>query len=171
MMSDTDQHGQTPPPGGKPRLSHPGILLATWFGVGYLPKFPGTWGSLVAVPLAWMIHSGLGPWGLVAAAGVVFAIGLGASDSFIRETGVDDPGPVVIDEVAGQWLTLAVAPLNVYFYALGFVLFRIADIWKPWPVSWADDTFKGGIGVMLDDILAAGYAAAVLYFVSLLWPV
>ncbi len=70
---------------------------------------------------------------------------------------------MVIDEVAGQWLTLALAaPLDPLFYAAGFLLFRVFDILKPWPVNWADDQLKGGLGIMADDIIAAGYAAGVL---------
>jgi phosphatidylglycerophosphatase A len=151
----------------RPRLTRPAILLATWFGAGYLPKIPGTWGSLAALPFAWLLHGGLGQWGLFAAALAVFAIGIPCANVYIRASGKDDPGPVVIDEVAGQWLTLVMAPMSVQFYVLGFVLFRIADIWKPWPVSWADRQIKGGFGVMFDDVLAAIYAGAVLYGLSL----
>lgn len=122
---------------------------------------------MAALPFAWLLHAEFGGPGLVAAAAVIFVIGIPCSDAFIEASGKDDPGPVVIDEVAGQWLTLAVAPMNLQFYALGFVLFRIADIWKPWPASWADRQIKGGLGVMLDDVLAAVYAGAVLYGLSL----
>lgn len=107
-----------------------------------------------------------GPWALAAAAGIVFIIGVWASNGYIRQIGGEDPGPVVVDEVAGQWLTLVVAPLDPLMFALGFVLFRIADIVKPWPASWADRAVKGGLGVMLDDVLAAIYAGAALYAIA-----
>ena len=124
---------------------------------------PGTWGSLAALPFAWVIHMKFGPNGLAIATTIVLAVGVWAADVYAKEIGDDDPGAVVIDEVAGQWLTLALAaPLDSLFYAAGFLLFRVFDILKPWPVNWADDQLKGGLGIMADDIIAAGYAAAVL---------
>ena len=86
----------------------------------------------------------------------------------IEKYGCEDPKQVVIDEIAGQWLVLLIVPPGALEYALGFVLFRIFDIFKPWPVSWADRTIKGGFGVMLDDILAALYAMIVLHSITLL---
>ena len=154
----------TPAPAPADKLRrHPAWGLATWFAAGTLPKAPGTWGSLAALPFAWAIAAGFEPWALLVAAAALFPFGWWASAVYMRRTGTPDPAPVVIDEVAGQWLTLVMAPMSVQFYVLGFVLFRIADIWKPWPVSWADRKIKGGIGVMLDDVLAAVYAGGVLY--------
>ncbi len=141
---------------------HPAALLATWFGTGLLPWAPGTWGSLAALPFAWIIHSVSGPVGLAAAAGLVFIAGLWASALFARHAGEEDPGAVVIDEVAGQWLVLVVVVPDIYLYAAGFLLFRAADIVKPWPVSWAERALKGGAAIMVDDVLAAVYAAATL---------
>ncbi len=142
---------------------HPASLIATWFGSGLLPKIPGTWGSLAALPfaagLAWLG----GPWLLAAAAVAVFLLGIWASDLYARRLGREDPGSVVVDEVAGQWLTLAPLALAFEYYLPGFLLFRLFDILKPWPVSWADRKLKGGFGIMADDILAAGYAAAALW--------
>ena len=152
----------TPKP-TNPSFWRPPILLATWFGAGVLPGMPGTWGSLAALPFAWVIHMKFGPNGLAIATTIVLAVGVWAADVYAKEIGDDDPGAVVIDEVAGQWLTLALAaPLDPIFYAAGFLLFRVFDILKPWPVNWADDQLKGGLGIMADDIIAAGYAAAVL---------
>jgi phosphatidylglycerophosphatase A len=74
-----------------------------------------------------------------------------------------DPAPVVIDEVAGQWLTLLAADPDMVLYGAGFVLFRAADIFKPWPASWADKHVAGGFGVMLDDVIAGAYAGLTLY--------
>lgn len=143
------------------------ILLATWFGAGLLPGMPGTWGSLAALPFAWAIHLYGGPLGLLLAACGVFAIGIWASGEYARQSGAADPGAVVIDEVAGQWLTLALAaPLDPLYYALGFLFFRIADIFKPWPASWADRALKGGFGIMVDDIIAGLYAAVALVAVG-----
>lgn len=137
-------------------------LLATWWGSGLLPRAPGTWGSLAALPFAWGIAL-LGGWPALAVATVgVFAIGVWSAGVYAERTGGEDPGAVVIDEVAGQWLVLIPAPLDPLWYAAGFVLFRLFDIWKPWPVSLADRQVKGGLGIMLDDILAGCYGLAVM---------
>lgn len=156
-------------PAIRPPLREPAILLATWFGSGYLPKMPGTWGSLAALPFAWAIQAAWGDVALAVAAVLVFVVGVWASNVYMaRSGGGHDPGAIVIDEVAGQWLTLlaagAVGPLT---YAAGFVLFRLFDVVKPWPISVADRRIEGGLGVMLDDVLAAVYAAAALYLVRL----
>ncbi|MGB8841167.1 MAG: phosphatidylglycerophosphatase A, partial [Aliidongia sp.] len=98
-----------------------------------------------------------------------FGAGWAASNRVIATSRDSDPQIIVIDEVVGQFLTLVVTPPDPLFYALGFLLFRAADILKPWPASWADRSVKGGLGVMLDDVLAAVYAAAVLWGVLHLW--
>ncbi|MDR3438287.1 phosphatidylglycerophosphatase A [Telmatospirillum sp.] len=150
-------------------LKDPAALLATWFGAGLLPKAPGTWGSLAALPFAWVIMA-IGGWqALSAAAIVVFLVGWWAADRVVTDMGVEDPGLIVIDEVVGQWLVLLPVPLEPWHYLLGFVLFRLFDIAKPWPVSWADRQIKGGLGVMLDDVLAGIYGIVVLLALSLVW--
>lgn len=146
---------------------HPAFLLATWFGSGLLPKIPGTWGSAAALPFAWVIAWYGGPWALLAAAFVAFVAGLWAADVYGRHSGVKDAGPIVIDEVAGQWLTLVPFVPEPATYLAGFVLFRAADIAKPWPASWADRKLDGGMGVMLDDVIAGIYAGLALF--ALLW--
>lgn len=138
-------------------------LISTWFGVGLLPKAPGTWGSLAALPFAWFIYSYGGYQILLLATAGIFAAGVWMSGIAAAESGAEDPGEVVIDEVAGQWLTLVVVPPDFLLYAAGFVLFRVFDIWKPWPVSWADRNLKGGLGIMADDVLAGVYAAVILF--------
>jgi len=148
-----------------PSLRDPGVLMATWFGSGLLPKAPGTWGSLAALPFAWLIAETAGPIGLAVGTLLVFVVGVWASNVYVRQSGGDDPGPVVIDEVAGQWMTLAAVPVDVRYYLVGFILFRLADIFKPWPASWADRSVKGGLGIMLDDVLAAIYSGGALYAV------
>jgi len=79
--------------------------------------------------------------------------------------GVKDPGAIVVDEVAAQWATLSTVPLDPVLYFLGFVLFRIADILKPWPASWCDRRLSGGFGVMADDMVAGLYASAVMFLI------
>ena len=140
----------------------PANAIATWFGVGLLPKAPGTWGSLAALPFAWLIAVYAGQLWLLAAAAVLFATGTAASQAYGRAKGISDSPEIVVDEVAGQWLTLTVVPPDVLLYAVGFVLFRIADIVKPWPASLVDRKMKNGIGVMLDDVVAAIYASVLL---------
>lgn len=141
---------------------HPAALLATWFGAGLLPRAPGTWGSLAALPCAWLL-AGTGGMALLAAATTAVAlIGWWASAVYVRRTGAADPGEVVIDEVAGQWLTLIMVPPDPLLYLGGFALFRLFDIRKPWPVGWADREIGGGLGVMADDILAGLYAGTIM---------
>ena len=137
-------------------------MLGTWFGVGLLPVMPGTWGSLAALPCAWAIRSIWGVAGLAIAAVIVFAVGCWAAGALAKTSGAKDPGAIVIDEVAAQWLVLLPAPLDPLSYAAAFSLFRIFDIWKPWPAGLADRRFPGGLGIMLDDLLAAVYAVLVL---------
>ncbi len=148
-------------PHGLP-FHHPATLLATWFGAGLLPKVPGTWGSLAALPFAWYIAAAFDATGLIVAAAIVFAIGCWAAGTVSRAGGVRDPGFIVIDEVAAQWLVLAAAPTDPLAYAVGFVLFRVADIVKPFPANWADRALHGGLGIMLDDVFAALYAGLAL---------
>ena len=144
--------------------------LATWFGAGRLPWAPGTWGSLAALPLAWLLLALGGPWLLLIAVALVFVLGLWASDRYMKAVGLHDPGAIVIDEVAGQWLTLAIAPLDPLAFLVGFVLFRIADVFKPWPASWLDRRVGGAFGVMIDDVAAAVYAGGILALVIWLLP-
>jgi len=153
------------PPTNRPSLKHPGVLLATWFGAGYLPKAPGTWGSLAALPFGWMLMETGGVVVLSFASIIVFVVGLWAAKDYMERTGSHDPGPVVIDEVAGQWIVLLLAPLDPVYYVLSFVLFRLFDIFKPWPISWADQSLGGAWGVMLDDVLAGMFGLAILYII------
>ena len=137
-------------------------LFVTWFGSGWLPWAPGTWGSLAALPFAWLILTYGGPGLLALAALALFGAGCWAADIAARETQTKDPGWIVVDEVVGQWLTLLAAPQSLIGYAAAFLLFRLFDIWKPWPIGWADQRLEGGFGIMFDDVLAAIYAAIVL---------
>jgi phosphatidylglycerophosphatase A len=150
----------------------PSSLLATWFGSGLLPWAPGTWGSLAALPFGWLLFRYTGPFGLLAATAAVFAIGLWAAHNYEKVVAVKDPGVIVIDEVAGQWLAIIAAGLSAKGLTLpglvlAFLLFRVFDVAKPWPVSWADRHLKGSFGIMADDIIAGLYAAAAVY--ALLW--
>lgn len=156
----------------RPSLKAPRILLATWFGSGYAPKAPGTMGSLAALPVGWIIAVAGGWEGLFAAALLVTFVGVWAANGYMAESGSHDPGPVVIDEVAGQWLAMvpaaALGMAGVPGITLAFGLFRLFDILKPWPISWADRHVGGGFGVMLDDVLA-GVAAGLVWMAIYRW--
>ena len=141
----------------------PVTLLATWFGSGLLRKAPGTFGSLAALPFAAAILWAGGSLALLIAAAAVFGLGLAVSGRYARAGGDPDPGAVVIDEVAGQWLTLVPLCLTLESFALGFLLFRFFDIAKLWPVSLAERRLSGALGIMADDIVAGLLAAAAAY--------
>ena len=148
-------------------------IVASVFGIGFFDVAPGTIMSAVAIPPAiWIGRNGGGGMGLLGSSIIVLVIGILACADHVRETGRQDPPECVIDELAGQWMACAFAMLtfngliptshiSLPAFALAFVLFRLFDIWKPWPVSWADEKLSGGIGVMTDDMIA-GLMAGVL---------
>jgi len=143
-------------------------LIGTWFGVGRFPWAPGTVGTIFALPFAWGIQYLANDWSaggaLFLAAFALFWIGLAASNAYVDRCGRDDPKEVVVDEVVGLWIAVLFARPDVYWlYGLGFVMFRLFDIWKPWPVSWADTYLPRGWGVMVDDLIAGIYAAVFVY--------
>ncbi|MHC8509556.1 MAG: phosphatidylglycerophosphatase A family protein [Rhodospirillales bacterium] len=144
-------------------FSMPCVWFGSWFGSGLMARAPGTWGSLAALPFAWALHTAFGPLGLIAGAFILFFLGIRAADAWTARSGEHDPQAIVVDEVVGQWLVLAVLPVpDLGLYLAGFALFRLFDIWKPWPVSWAESR-PGGLGVMLDDVFAGIYGAAALW--------
>lgn len=144
-------------------LRHPAAWLSTWFGCGLMKFAPGTWGSAGAIPFGALIFWIGGAETLAIASLLCFAIGIWSSGTYAKAKGVSDPGQVVIDEVAGQWLTLCFVPLNLYWYVAAFFLFRAADIVKPFPANWCDRNLKGGLGIMLDDMVAGIYAGLALF--------
>ena len=152
-----------PPVPGRSGISR---AIATVFGIGRLPGAPGTWASAAALPVAWAIQSAFGSIGLLTAGVAVFVVGGWAAGVIERASGRRDPAEVVVDEVAGQWLTLVPVSPDLMIYGVGFALFRLADITKPWPVSWLERRFRGGFGIMIDDVAAAAYAGLCLYVLS-----
>ena len=144
------------------RFFSPAALIATFFGSGLLKPASGTWGSLAALAPGLLIAERFGASGLLIGAAFPYGLGHWASTVWINGTEDKDPSPIVIDEVAGLWLTLTLAPLTPLGAALAFGLFRFFDIVKPWPVRWADKNIGGATGIMLDDILAGIWAALVL---------
>jgi len=139
--------------------------FATLFGIGWSPVAPGTVASAVALPLAWPLVS-FGWHAIALAALLVTAFGIWACGVYVRKLRVRDPSECVLDEVAGQWFALI--PVALYGrsdwrpFVLGFVFFRLFDIWKPWPVS-AVEKLPGGFGVMMDDVVAGLIAALLVY--------
>lgn len=147
-------------------FTHPASLIATWFGAGLLPRLPGTWGSLAALPVAWVIGREGGPWALAVAALVLFPAGLWACHVIRAHGAAEDPPPVVVDEVTGQWLVLVMAPLDAGAYVLAFVLFRLFDIAKPWPVNLVQAWLPAPLAIMADDVAAAVLAAVAFALVA-----
>ena len=140
-------------------------IIASVLGIGYFPIASGTVMSIVATVLATILAQHGGGLTLVAASIIAFAIGVWACGDHVRATGRDDPSECVIDELAGQWLACAgicFTPIypSVASFALAFLLFRLFDILKPWPIS-AAEKLPGGMGVMADDMLA-GLAAGII---------
>ena len=151
----------SPPPAGL-RVA---AVIATWFGAGLLPRAPGTWGTLAAVPFAWVLGQ-LGQGAFLAALLVVTVVGSWAADVYCRATGRHDNQHIVVDEVAGYLLTLALSPRTPLYLLLGFAFFRLFDITKPPPVRWIDRHVQGGFGVVADDLGAGVYSALVLYLLE-----
>jgi phosphatidylglycerophosphatase A len=141
-------------------------LIATWFYLGCVPKGPGTAGSLgaLAVAAALYVWAGVPPAGFLVLSLLLLAPSIWAAGRVARETGSKDPQTVVVDEVVGQWITLAgAATLDRWqAWAAAFILFRLFDIWKPPPVR-ALERVPSGAGIVLDDVMAGIYAALVLY--------
>ena len=143
------------------------MALATGFYVGMIPRAPGTWGSLAAL-IPWFFLKDLPLQAYLAVLAVIFVVGFFVSGSAEKILDRPDAGPIVIDEILGMFITLTLAPAHPAAWILGFILFRIFDIFKPFPVSWFDRKIHGGIGIMMDDVVAGLYALASL---QLLWLV
>ena len=142
-------------------FSNPVHLLAYGFGAGLSPKAPGTAGTVVAIPIYLMLaYTGTGAYWLFLAAAL--AAGVLICGYTAKRIGVDDPKGVVWDEIVGYLITMLGLPLGVVWLIGGFLLFRLFDIWKPWPIRWIDRHVKGGLGIMLDDVIAAIFSCLIL---------
>ncbi len=133
------------------------LAIATGLYVGKIPKAPGTWGSLAAfVPWYFVKDVDLLTYFFILVA--LFIIGFFTAGSTEKILDSPDSGSIVIDEILGMFITLLLAPAHPFAWVLGFILFRIFDIAKPFPVSWFDQHIHGGIGIMMDDVIAGLYA-------------
>lgn len=140
------------------------MFIATGCYSGYLPKAPGTWGSLVGLALFYALHIFKLPIYLAVVA-ALFLVGTFAAGEAEKIMDFKDPGIVVIDEIVGMLIAMVTVPATPLFMALGFILFRLFDIVKPFPIRLVDQRFHGGLGVMLDDIIAGIYSLLVLQLI------
>jgi phosphatidylglycerophosphatase A len=127
--------------------------LAFGFGSGFFPVSPGTAGTLAAVPI-WLLMAGLPLWLYLTLTLLGFAVGCYFCGKTSHDMGVHDHGGIVWDEFVGYWITMIAMPISWQAALTGFILFRIFDILKPWPIRWVDKKVHGGFGIMLDDVLA-----------------
>jgi Phosphatidylglycerophosphatase A and related proteins len=136
---------------------HPAHLLAFGFGSGLAPKAPGTFGTLAAVPLYLLLNQLSFGYYLVALI-AAFALGIWICERTAEALGVHDHGGIVWDEFVGFWLTMFLAPPGWQWIVVGFLLFRLFDVLKPFPIGWLDRRVQGGLGIMMDDAVAGSFA-------------
>jgi len=141
------------------------LFIAKWislgFGSGLAPKAPGTFGTLVGIPF-FLLFADFSLFNYFLITLVFLLIGIWASQVYSDHLGVHDHGSIVWDEVVGYLITMIASPPQWQWIIFGFVVFRLFDIWKPWPIRLLDKHVHGGVGIMIDDVLAGVYAAIVL---------
>lgn len=143
----------------------PRYFIAFGFGAGLLPYAPGTWGTLAAIPIYFLLQ-GLPVSLYLTLTLLAFFLGVWITDKITCELGIEDCPGIVWDEVVGYLLAMSMAPVGLSWIIIGFVLFRLFDIWKPLPIRLLDRRLKGGWGIMLDDVLAGIYACLVMYILK-----
>ena len=154
-------------PNFKLLIAHPAHFMSLGFGSGLAPKAPGTFGTLVGLPLFWLI-SVLTFYAQLGMTALLFLVGIYCCDKTGKALGVSDHGGIVWDEIVAIMLVLTFTPLQWQWWLIAFILFRLFDIWKPYPICYFDAKLKNGFGVMFDDLLAAIYAILVMKFI--VWP-
>lgn len=135
-------------------------FIALGAGLGLAPKAPGTFGTLLGIPLLLIMPHNLIAYAVIVV--VLFALGVWCCDVCAKNLGVHDHPGIVWDEVVGYLITMAAVPRDIWWVLAGFAVFRFFDIIKPWPISWVDKQVHGGLGIMLDDALAAFFALLVM---------
>lgn len=148
---------------------NPVHLLAFGLGTGASPYAPGTAGTLLGIPLVYGLSHGPLWWYLVGMV-LLIVLGIWVSDVTSKDIGVHDHGGIVIDEVAGYLVTMLAIPVSMTTLLIAFVVFRIFDILKPWPIGWLDKKVHGGLGIMLDDLLAGIYGLLVMWLLIGFFP-
>ena len=146
---------------------YPVHVLAYGFGTGLVPIAPGTVGSLIGVGLFWFM-AGIAPAPYIAIVAVMFVAGIFICGQTARDVGAVDPGFIVYDEVVGFLVAMYMLPADWRWIGAGFVIYRIFDIWKPFPIHWVEDKLGLGSGIMVDDVIAGIYTLVVLYVARLL---
>ena len=146
------------------RCNSAATVLGSFFASGCIPFAPGTFGTLAAVPFVWVTAQAGMPV-FIAVTLLVSIIGIWICGESAKQLGVHDHGGIVWDEVAGLYVTMLLVPMNMLNLVLGFLLFRLFDIWKPFPIRLIDRRLKGGVGIMADDLLAGFYAGAILWLI------
>ncbi len=149
-------------------FQHSAHFFALGFGSGLAKKAPGTFGSLVGLPLFWLI-SGQPSTMQLAMIALLFVVGIYFCNVAGKNLGVADHGSIVWDEIVAMLLVLVFTPLSAMFWLIAFLLFRLFDIWKPFPIRQFDAKLKNGFGVMFDDLLAAIYA--ILSLMAIQWAI
>ena len=146
-------------------MADPVLFLAFGFGSGLARKAPGTMGTLAAIPVYWLFYQTQSLLIYSVLTVLVTVVGIWICDEAANKLGEHDFGGIVWDEVAGYLITLWFVPLSWQTMLAGFVLFRIFDIIKPWPIKWLDQHVQGGFGIMIDDVLAAVFAGGLLFLI------
>jgi phosphatidylglycerophosphatase A len=154
-------------------LSHPILFLAFGFGSGLARKAPGTMGTVAAIPV-YLILAQFNVWVFGLLTLIITLVGIPICDIAARKLKVHDFGGIVWDEIAGYLITMlftvAFIPFSSMAILIGFIFFRVFDIFKPQPIKWADRKVEGGLGIMLDDVIAGLFAGGLLWFVFFLFP-
>ena len=140
------------------------MIIATGFYSGYVPKAPGTCGSLVALPVHFLLIKLPAPY-YFSALGIIFVIAVITAGGAEKIIDRPDPGVIVIDEIIGMLITLIYSPANILVWFLGFFIFRFFDIFKPFPVCWFDQKIHGGTGIVMDDVMAGIYSLICLQLI------
>ena len=143
--------------------TNPIHFIACGFGFGAARYLPGTFGTLVGIPFYLLLRH-FSPVHYLFIVLITFIVGVKICDITARSFGVDDHPAIVWDEMVGYWITMFLVPMkfNWIWIIVGFFLFRLFDIWKPWPIRWFDQSVKGGLGIMVDDVIAGIYAWVIL---------
>ena len=149
-----------------PNLKIPSHLFATWFGIGLIRPAPGTWGSFAAL-LIWYFAEFMHPTAHVILPIFILFSWLVCSQA-TKDSDSKEHSAIVIDEVAGMFVALSFVSHGIMTYLCAFLLFRLFDIWKPWPISWVDQNVQGGLSILLDDLIAGLFAGGIIYAILIL---